>query len=404
MINNLTDFISSRNFRVLIHASLAVATVFAFAFPFVNIARADFFPPTIAGVSAVLSGDQSSLTIGANGTGGCDDSINPSTYCAREEYVDLSLNLDVQRIINNASAGNQWSGDVYWAQDTAQWRFGNITSPVPAQVNPSGLTHVVDTSNWPSGTYRFCATIAGSVTPLWPDDAYEQSALCSQTFTITSAPTPDFSCTVVTNNATLDPGGTTTFNVQTQPVNGFNSVVSYTASVSPSPAGAPTVSPISFSQTSPYATTATTVSTNPNTPQGPYVVTYTGVSGGTTHTCSAQLVVNPSNQDFNILITPAPTPPANGIGGNTNPNRSNIGTDVRFQVFIECFNFNGPVSNLTAQTTFTGVNLSLGATSLPCGGTTILTVSNTASVPSNQQSTITNINSESIIVRGSGQL
>lgn len=217
-------------------------------------------------------------------------------------------------------------------------------------------------------------------------------------------PATGFTCQVTTNNATVNPGSSTTFNVETQPTNGFNAAVNYTASISPSPNNAPTITPSSFTQNSPYSTTPTTVSTAPSTPAGTYTVTYTGVGDGNTQTCSAQLVVNPANADFNIVISPAPTPPPNGIGSNTNPNRTNIGTNVRFQVFIECFNYNGSVNNLTAQTTLTGVDLSLGVTSLQCGEATILTVTNTALVPESQQSTITNINSESIMVRGSAQL
>lgn len=295
----------------------------------------------------------------------------------------------------------------------AQWFIGQdlegyiTTTYHPSSIPNTNLTNRWDYSVSPNAT--FGVKLLSVTVEVWNAESgngiYQCNDIGVNILAPEYVPQASFSCSVTTNNATLDPGGTTSFNVQTQSSGGFNSSVSYSAAITPSPANAPTVTPASFTQNSPYPSTATTVSTSPNTPQGTYTVTYTGTSGGTTKTCSAQLVVNGAGGNFNIIITPAPAPPANGIGSNTNPNRINIGSNARFQVFIECTGgFNGPVTEMLAQTTLNGVDLSLGATSLPCGGTTILTVSNSSSVPENQQSTITNVSSESIMVRGSGQL
>lgn len=211
-----------------------------------------------------------------------------------------------------------------------------------------------------------------------------------------------FTCTVTTNNATVNPGSGTSYSATTSPTGGFNNPVNYTVAISPSGSNAPVLSPLTNSpQAAPYNTPVTTnVSTQTNTTSGAYTITFTGTSGSISDTCSAQLTVNPAAGDFELVIQPS-----TGILPNTNPNRSNIGQNVTFTVVAVCTGgFAGPITEMTASTTFSGVGTSLGATSLNCGGSTTLQLTNTGSIPGDQQSTIINTLLEAVTVSGSGQL
>ncbi len=212
-------------------------------------------------------------------------------------------------------------------------------------------------------------------------------------------PDPTFTCSVSPSTQTIDPGSNTSYNISTTPLNGFNSPVTFTASLSPSSGTLPTVSFTNNGQV-PAATTTANVSSTGSTSSGTYTITFTGNGGGKSAQCNpTQLVVNPAPPNFELTLSPSTgvTPDA--------PNRSNIGTSPVFTVFANCTGgFSGPVFNLAASSTFTGLTVTLGATSLACGATTTLTISNTGNIPSNQQSSIVNIISESLSVTGQGSI
>lgn len=206
-----------------------------------------------------------------------------------------------------------------------------------------------------------------------------------------------FSCNVVPLTHTMDPGSSFAYEIRTSPSNGFNSPVTFTSSISPATGNAPSVSLPSTGQVPP-ATTVANVTTQSNTAANTYTITFIGNGGGVTASCNTQLRINPSTADFQLTLSPS-------TGVVPNPNRANIGSSPVFNIFASCTGgFAGPITNLEARTTFSGVSLSLGTTQIPCGGTTTLTVNNTSAIPSNQQSSIINTILESIQVIGKGQI
>jgi len=114
-------------------------------------------------------------------------------------------------------------------------------------------------------------------------------------------PTPNFTVSTTPNSQTLNPGGQTTYTVNTSATNGFTG--SITLGVSGLPANTTgTFSPTSVTAGSSSTLTITTAS---NTPTGSSTLTITGTSGSLTHTAAATLNVtaisgsgNPISIDF----------------------------------------------------------------------------------------------------------
>lgn len=238
----------------------------------------------------------------------------------------------------------------------------------------------------PSFSQTFTGFSAGSVTV-----TAEQCPSDIATFTVylNGLPTtPTFNCAVVPASATVNPGSNASFSINTTAINGFNSPVTFSSSFSPSSGTLPTVSLVNNGQTPPATTTAT-VSTTQSTTSATYTITFSGTGGGQSGTCNAQFVVNPPQPDFSLVLSPL-------------SRTANIGTDVSFQVFANCTGgLSGPITGLTAATTFQGIPTpTLAATTLACGATTTVTVTGTASIPDIQQSTILNTILESVTVTG----
>jgi hypothetical protein len=114
-------------------------------------------------------------------------------------------------------------------------------------------------------------------------------------------PTPNFTLSTTPSTQTLNPGGQTTYSVNTSATDGFTG--SITLSVSGLPANTTgTFSPPSVTAGS---SSTLTISTASNTPTGSSTLTITGTSGSLTHTATAVLNVtavsgsgNPINIDF----------------------------------------------------------------------------------------------------------
>lgn len=265
---------------------------------------------------------------------------------------------------------------------------GQVAEYTTTQYDATGLTSVTQPTEMSFSMYAWedtggeCEMLYGTVTAMvYP----------------ATPPDPTFTCSVNTPSQTIDPDSTTSYNIATTPLNGFSSAVNFTATITPPTANPPTVSFTNNGQVS-AATTVAVISTTSTTSAGTYTINFIGSGGGETASCNAQLVVNLATADFQLTLTPS-------TGVVTNPNRSNIGSSPVFAVFASCTGgFAGPVTNLAASTTFSGVSLSLGSTTLACGSTTTLTVSNTGSVPAQQQSSMINTILESLIVTGQGQL
>jgi hypothetical protein len=214
-----------------------------------------------------------------------------------------------------------------------------------------------------------------------------------------TAAVPSFTCASNQATATVETGSNTSYTISTTPYNGFNSAVTFTATFSPSTGSTPGITFSNNGRTPPGTTTAN-ISTLGSTTTGTYTINFTASGGGYTATCNTQLVVNAGAPNFNLIVSPS-----TGILPNINPNRSNIGSNAVFTVFADCIGgFAGPVSSMTASSTFSNDVVTLGATSLACGATTTATISSTAAIPANQQSTVTNIVSENISITGTGQL
>src|SRR3984957_9040330 len=114
-------------------------------------------------------------------------------------------------------------------------------------------------------------------------------------------PTPNFTLSTTPNSQTLNPGGQTTYTVNTSATNGF------TGSITLGVSGLSSKTTGTFNPTSVTAgrSSTLTITTASNTPTGSSTLTITGISGSLTHTATAVLNVtaasgsgNPISIDF----------------------------------------------------------------------------------------------------------
>ena len=183
-----------------------------------------------------------------------------------------------------------------------------------------------------------------------------------------------FACSVTPATHTVDAGSDYAYNITSNAVNGFNNPVSFTSSISPATANPPVISFTNNDQ-SPPATTIANINTTSGTTAGTYTLTFTGTGGGETSQCSTQLIVNEEGPNFALTISPS-----TGFVPPTPPNATNQGTTVEYTVVAVCTGgLAGPIDSMVAISSFMpGPTLTLGANSIPCGGSTTLTVSNTS--------------------------
>ncbi len=272
-------------------------------------AQATFYPAQIYYASSTLSADQNSLSVFTEGYGACLDTIDPENFCARTEYVDIAVNLDIQRIVNNAHNGDQWEGLLNYPEQTTRWGVPWGINPTPEQVSPAGFTGSIDTSSWPNGMYRFCATVGGSVTALWPIDAYGSQSKCAPAFSITRNQSYNFVCGIVSTSVTR--GATAQFPLSATISSGYNSQVSVTMSASPSgPQMNP--SPVLLNTGNSYMGVAN-VSTS-ELEQGTYNLTFSATDGSSTQQCFSNLVILDPQGSIDLQF--------NGSNGPTTPTPS----------------------------------------------------------------------------------
>ena len=121
------------------------------------------------------------------------------------------------------------------------------------------------------------------------------------TWTVTTAPQPDFSLGISPNSASVTPGGSATYTVTATGVNGFNGTVNFAVS------GLPSGATGSFSPASVFFTgsayTTLTISTTANVQPGSFTVT--GSSGSLSHTAPASLSVNQNSPPSAVSVTPS---------------------------------------------------------------------------------------------------
>ncbi len=110
-------------------------------------------------------------------------------------------------------------------------------------------------------------------------------------------PTPNFTLSTTPTTRTLNPGGQTTYAVNTSGTNGF------TGSITLGVSGLPANTTATFSPTSVTAGSSSTltVTTASNTPAGSSTLTITGTSGALTHTATAVLNVTAASGSGNPI-------------------------------------------------------------------------------------------------------
>jgi hypothetical protein len=176
--------------------------------------------------------------------------------------------------------------------------------------------------------------------------------------------TPDFFLSTNPSTQTINPGGSTSYSVTVNPLNGYSNTV--TLSLSGCPSGATcSISPSSVGP--PYNPSTLSVSTTNGIALGTYTITITGTDGTLTHTTTVTLVVAPV-ADFSISASPA----------SLTLKRSSLGT---YTASVTAVNgFNGvvalSVSGLPASTTGT-----FNPASVTGHGTSHLTIATTKKTP-----------------------
>jgi PKD repeat protein len=160
---------------------------------------------------------------------------------------------------------------------------------------PDSSTFTIVTNNQtPTGT--FTITMRGTSGNLVRDVP----------ISLTVTPPPDFSVSASPTSRTISQGGTATYTIMVQSLNGFNSPVNLTAQNLPGNQVLPgtgfnpqTVTPPSNSS----ATSTLTIVTNNQTPTGTFTITVRGTSGSLIRDTTVDLTVNQVG-DFSVSATP----------------------------------------------------------------------------------------------------
>jgi hypothetical protein len=152
---------------------------------------------------------------------------------------------------------------------------------VSATLNPTSVTA--------GGSSSLTLTVASTTTPgTYPITVTGTGTTTTHSATVTltvPAPTPTFTLTPNPASRTVTRGGSTTYTVTVNPVNGFSSSVSLSVS------GLPGRTSASFSPSSTTTSSTLTVSTQSRTSRGTYTLTIRGTGGGVTKTTTVTLVV-----------------------------------------------------------------------------------------------------------------
>jgi len=254
---------------------------------------------------------------------------------------------------------------------------GNQTLPGTG-FNPQSLTpsvngaatstlNIVTNTSTPTGT--FTITVEGR------SGGVTRSTTVS--LTVNPAPPPDFTVSAAPTARTVTQGGTATYTVTVQSINGFNSAVSLAAINLPNNQVLPgtgfnpaTVTP----STNGSSTSTLSIVTNNATPTGTFTVTVEGRSGGVTRSATISLTVNPAPPpDFTISATPTARTVAQG------------GTATYTITVQSANNFGGSVGlfaiNLPNNQVLPGTGFNPSILTLPANGSvnsTLNIVTNTA--------------------------
>jgi len=189
----------------------------------------------------------------------------------------------------STSAVNGFTGTVSLSVSGLPTNATGTFNPTSVSVGNSSTLTITTVSNTPTGSYPLTITgTSGSVTN-------------TTTVTLNVTAAASFTLSATPSSETVNPGGKTTYTVNTSAINGF------TGSINLSVSGLPANTTGTFSPTSVTvgSSSTLTITTTSNTPIGSSTLTITGTSGSLTNTTTAVLNVtatsgsgNPISIDF----------------------------------------------------------------------------------------------------------
>jgi len=216
----------------------------------------------------------------------------------------------------------------------------------PASVTGNGYTTLTVTVASTAATGAYTLTVKGTSAGL----------VRTASIALTVAPPPAFSVALSTSSATLMQGASTTATFSTSVTNGFNSVVSLSAS------GAPSGVTFAFSPTSITGAGSSTLSIKASATvvPGTYTVTVKGVSGTTSHTATLSLTVFYA-PGFSIAASSKTMSIMQGTSGSLTATTAVVG------------GFNSAIA-LSATGVPSGVTLSFSPSTVNAAGSSALTI------------------------------
>jgi hypothetical protein len=189
----------------------------------------------------------------------------------------------------STSAVNGFTGTISLSVSGLPANATGTFNPTSVSVGNSSTLTITTASNTPTGSYPLTITgTSGSVTN-------------TTTVTLNVTAAASFTLSATPSSETVNPGGKTTYTVNTSATNGF------TGSINLSVSGLPANTTGTFSPTSVTvgSSSTLTITTTSNTPMGSSTLTITGTSGSLTNTTTAVLNVtatsgsgNPISIDF----------------------------------------------------------------------------------------------------------
>jgi len=152
---------------------------------------------------------------------------------------------------------------------------GAAASFSPNPTTDTSTMTVTTSSTTPAGSYP--VTITGTSGTLSRTTAVQL---------VVQAPAPDFTLTATPASRSIGRGGSTTYAIAVNPVNGFGGSVSLTAT------GLPNRATATFSANPTTSTSTLTITTQRNVQRGTFTLTIRGTSGALAHTATVTLVIS----------------------------------------------------------------------------------------------------------------
>ena len=329
-----------------------------------------------------LNGNSTSATVTWNSNGTWSEPIanNPGNYRMMLGYLDTVGGTTTVTV-----AGLPANADGYQVYVYADGDNGSATRTGAYQISGPGITtssvNLIDEPDaYFSGTFTPANNSAGNyvlftitgtgftitATPGASSDAYPRAPLNAIQI-VEQAPTaPTFSLTAAPGTQTVVEGSATTYTTSVGALDGFNGVVTLSAS------GLPTGATANFSPATVTGSgnSTLTVSTGSATPVGTYPLTITGTSGSLTQTAGATLVVTA-------------TPPPASFTLSTTPSSETVaaGSATTYTTSVGALNGFTGVVTLSASGLPTGATANFSPATVTGSGNSTLTVSTGSATP-----------------------